>query len=338
MTETPAPRADLPATTRAFWFDGRGGGSVRHDPLPPLGDGDIAVRTRWSALSRGTEMLVFQGRVPASQAQVMRCPWQEGVFPGPVKYGYMAVGEVVRGNRETSAGQRVFALAPHQDWLVLPTDAAISVPDDVPDERAVLAANMETALNGVWDSGVGPGDRVAVVGAGVVGCLIARLLARMPGVDVTLVDIDPHKNVIARALQIPFAMPDSAPRECDIVFHCSGAGAGLADCLALCGMEAILVEMSWHGTAPVSLPLGEDFHAKRLTIRSSQVGSLPPGRRPRWTHRRRLEKAVALMADPTLDALISHRVGLTDLPKTLKAIAGRELSPLALLIDHTDCA
>ncbi|HEX2671478.1 MAG TPA: zinc-binding alcohol dehydrogenase, partial [Polyangiaceae bacterium] len=212
--------------TRAFWSVEPGRGELRSEPLLPPGTGEVLVRAQYSAVSRGTESLVFHGRVPVSERQRMRCPHQAGEFPGPVKYGYSSVGRVLAGNVEL-LGQTVFCLFPHQSAYVVPASAVLPVPEAVPPERAVLAANLETAVNAVWDAAPRLGDRVSIVGAGVVGCLCAYLLARHPGVSVELVDLRPERAEIARAFGASFALPEEARRERDLVVHASGREAGL---------------------------------------------------------------------------------------------------------------
>jgi threonine dehydrogenase-like Zn-dependent dehydrogenase len=300
----------------ALWYVGRRLAELRPAELPARGANDALVRTLWSGLSRGTERLVFEGSVSASESRRMRAPMQSGDFPYPVKYGYCTVGRVEEGPPEL-VGQTVFALHPHQDRFVAPQASLHAVPDAVPARRAVLAANMETALNALWDSGAGPGDRILVVGAGVVGCLVARLAARMPGTQVTIVDVDLSRRDTAAALGASFAKPIDAPEEADVVFHASASAAGLACALACAGTEATVVEMSWYGDRMVEVPLGLDFHARRLRMIASQVGSVAPSRRPRWSHRRRIDKALALLADDKLDALLSEDVAFADLPREL---------------------
>ena len=259
------------------------------------------------------------GRVPPSEYERMRAPAMAGSFPFPVKYGYSAVGRVDSGPPEF-AGKTVFALHPHQCAFNLAADAAVLLPDGVTPRRAVLAANMETALNAVWDAAAGPADRIAVVGAGVVGALVAYLCGRLAGAEVTLIDIDPSRADVATALGIGFASPAKAPRDCDVVFHTSGNAQALAMCLDLAGNEATIVEMSWYGTGTVGLALGGAFHSRRLKLVSSQVGQVAPSHRPRWTHRRRLAAALALLTDPRLDALLAPAVAFDDLPKELPRI------------------
>ena len=290
-------------TAHAFWVVEPGRGEIRSMPLAAPGPEEIRVRMLASGISRGTETLVFRGQVPVSQRDAMRCPFQAGDFPGPVKYGYSAVG-LVEAGPDDLVGRRVFCLHPHQDRFNLPATAALPVPDAVPTRRAVLAANLETALNGLWDAAALPGDRIAIIGAGVVGGLFAALAARLPGAQVTLVDRDPARAGLAQALGCGFALPDAAPGDQDLVVQASGAPAGLVLALGLAGFEATVLDMSWYGDQPVVLPLGEAFHAKRLTLRSSQVGSVAPAQRPRWSHRRRLALALDLLADPLYDGFL----------------------------------
>jgi len=280
--------------------------------LRPGQEGDgVLVDTVFTGISRGTERLVFHGRIPPSEASRMRGPAQEGEFPFPVKYGYSAVGRVREGSLD---GQFVFALHPHQDHFRMPEATLYPLPDDVPPERAVLAANMETALNILWDSQASAGDRIAVVGAGVVGSLVAYLASRLPGSDVTVVDSNPSRQGIAEQFSCDFAGPEDAPGENDVVVHTSGTEAGLVSALRIAGHDATVVEASWHGDRMVSLPLGTDFHSKRLRLQSSQVGSLPPARTPRWNHARRLSTALGLLTDSRLDALISGESEFANLP------------------------
>lgn len=274
------------------------------------------MRTLWTGLSRGTERLVFEGRIPLDEHDRMRAPFQEGDFPFPVKYGYCAVGAVEEGPGDL-VGREVFCLHPHQERFIAPVSMLTPLPQGLPARRAVLAANMETALNGVWDSGVGPGSRVVIIGGGVVGLLIGALVAQIPGVDVTLIDIDGSRAEIARSLGCKFTKPLDAPGDADVVFHASASAAGLACALACAGDEASIVEMSWYGSDTVAAPLGLAFHSRRLKLISSQVGQISPAYRPRWSYRRRLEKALVLLDDSRFDALITEDVAFADLPDAL---------------------
>jgi 2-desacetyl-2-hydroxyethyl bacteriochlorophyllide A dehydrogenase len=309
---------------RAFWVTAPGTGEIRSAEIPDPGRGELRIAALVSGISRGTESLVFQGRVPASERLRMRCPYQEGNFPAPVKYGYASVGVVEAlgpGVPADLLGRRVFCLYPHQDRYVVPMSAVLPVPDSVPERRAVLTANMETAVNAHWDAGVRVGDRVSVVGAGVVGLLVGALAARTPGTSVELVDIDPRRAALAEAMGCRFALPDKARGEADVVFHASGTEAGLATALGRAAFEAWVVELSWYGDKPVTVPLGEAFHAKRLRLISSQVGAVATSRRARRSHRERLALALDLLADPVFDHLITGDSAIEDLPETMARLA-----------------
>jgi NADPH:quinone reductase-like Zn-dependent oxidoreductase len=305
---------------RAFWIADPGRGEIRSERLPTPSSSDVVVMARFSGISRGTEALVFQGRVPASEHDRMRAPFQDGSFPAPVKYGYASVGEVERGPRDLE-GRRVFALYPHQTRYVIPAAAVFPLPDAVPSARAILAANLETALNGLWDARPHLGERITVIGGGTVGCLVAWLAARIPGCDVELVDVNPHRAAVARALGARFAQPRDAAADADTVIHTSGSPDGLALALAVAGVESRIVEMSWYGDRAVTLPLGEAFHARRLGVISSQVGRVPPAQRARWDARRRLERAIAMLDDPALDVLVTGESAFDDLPNVMASLA-----------------
>lgn len=317
----------------ALWYVAPGRAAIRPEHAPAPGEGEVRVRALCGALSRGTERLVFAGQVPASEHERMRGPHMGGAFTFPVKYGYATVGVVEEG-RPDLVGRQVFALHPHQTLFTLPADAVVPLPDGVRPERAVLAANMETALNAVWDGGAGPADRIAVVGGGAVGMLSAWLCARLPGTEVTLVDIDGARAPLAARLGVAFRTPDAAPRGCDLVLHASASPAGLATALASAGEEASVVELSWYGTTPVTVPLGEAFHSRRLRILSSQVGQVAASRRPRWTHRRRLQAALRLLGDPALDALLAPPLRFHDLPHRLPEVLAPESGVLCQLIAY----
>ncbi len=305
---------------RAFWSVEPGRGEIRSAPLRAAQVGEVLVRSLCSGISRGTESLVFRGLVPASQRAAMRCPFQEGDFPGPVKYGYASVGLVEIGPAHL-LGRRVFCLHPHQDRYVVPLEAVIALPEGVPSARGVLAANMETAVNGLWDAAPRVGDRIAVVGAGVVGCLVSALVARMPGVQVELIDPDPRRAAVAARLGCTFAEPAQATGDADLVIHASGHPDGLATALRLAGFEATVLEMSWYGDRAVTVPLGEAFHVRRLTLRSSQVGAVATAQRARWSYRRRLSLALDLLLDPLFDTLLSGECPFENLPETLSRLA-----------------
>lgn len=313
--------------SQALWYAAPGKAELREERLPPLSPGALRVRALYGAISRGTEALVFNGRVPQSEFQRMRAPFMAGDFPFPVKYGYATVGRI-------ESGRTVFALHPHQTVFDIPENAATPVPDNVPPQRAVLAANMETALNALWDAAPGPGGRIAVVGGGVVGALIAFLSARTPGNDATLVDVNPARADLARKLGIGFATPDKAKDECAFVFHTSASAAGLATALSLAADEATVLELSWYGDAQVSVPLGGAFHSRRLKLVSSQVGKVAPSRRKTITHAQRLSEALGLLADPRLDALLAPPVKFSELPARLPDILDPRSGTLCQVISY----
>lgn len=310
-------------TARQFWVRAPGQGEIVAASLPARQAGQALVRALYSGISRGTESLVFRGEVPASQHQVMRAPFQEGEFPGPVKYGYASVGEVLEVPTESSAllGRRVFCLYPHQDLYQVPTTALLALPEGVPPERAVLAANMETAVNAFWDAGPTAGDRIVVIGAGVVGLLTAWLCNQVPGTRVTVVDIDASKETVARGLGLDFQDHPPTGADADLVIHASGNPEGLVAALFVAGVEAKVLEMSWYGSRSVPLPLGEAFHSRRLNLQSSQVGRIPPERVARWTHARRRALALDLLKDPRLDQLISGESSFEELPAVMERLA-----------------
>ena len=289
--------------------------------------GEVRVRTLRSGISRGTETLVFTGRVPEAQRETMRAPFQEGEFPGPVKYGYLSVGVVEHGDRSLR-GRTVFCLHPHQTEYVVPASAVFPVPGEVPPSRAVLAGTVETAVNAVWDSGVLPGDRVTVVGGGMVGCCVARVLAQIPGVRVELVDVDPSRAAVADALGADFALPADAAEGRDLVVHTSATGEGLQLSLDLLATEGSVVELSWYGDGEVTLSLGGAFHARRLAIRASQVGAVAPARRGRRSTSDRLALALEMLRDPSYDCLLTGESPFDDLPSVLPQLVRGELAAL----------
>jgi threonine dehydrogenase-like Zn-dependent dehydrogenase len=308
----------------AFWLRAPGCGEIRPVALPERGPGDVVVRTLRSGVSRGTETLVFRGGVPSSQYSAMRAPFQEGDFPGPVKYGYLNVGVVEQGPPELR-GRTVFCLYPHQTAYVVPAAAVALVPEGVPPARAVLAGTVETAVNALWDAPPLLGDRVTVVGAGMVGCCVARLLSRFPAVQVTLVDVDAARAGVAAALGVDFALPADAAGARDLVVHASATSAGLQRSLELLAPEGTVIELSWYGDSEVRLSLGGAFHSGRLGIRASQVGTLSPARSGRHTTAERLALALELLRDPSFDALVTGQSRFCELPDVMAQLAAGSL-------------
>ena len=333
VVTTPTAQAPAGFTAAAFWVREPRCGEIRAERIPDPGPGEVLVRALHSGVSRGTETLVFRGDVPAAQRREMRAPFQAGALPGPVKYGYLSVGRVERGPDDLR-GRTVFCLHPHQTAYVVPASAVVPVPATVPARRAVLAGTVETALNAVWDLGPLPGDRVAVVGAGMVGCSVARLLARVPEVAVTLVDVDPGRAEVAAVLGAAFALPDDAPGDLDAVVHTSATSAGLQRSLDLLAPEGTVLDLSWYGDAPVRVELGGAFHARRLTVRASQVGAVARTRRHRHTPADRLALALRLLDDEAFDALLTGESAFTDLPDVMARLDDRRLPALCHTIAY----
>jgi threonine dehydrogenase-like Zn-dependent dehydrogenase len=329
----PATVASASAKATALWYISPRECALNADAFPEAGPQDCRIHTLWSGISRGTERLVLEGRVPACEYERMRAPFQDGEFPFPVKYGYCAVGQVDAGP-PGMLGKTVFCLHPHQDHFTAPSDRLTIVPETVPARRAVLTANMETALNAHWDAGSGPGDRIVVVGGGVLGLLVAWLAARLPGAEVTLVDIDAHRAALAATLGFGFALPADAPGDADLVFHASGSGAGLATAINAAGFEARIVELSWYGEGAVPVSLGGAFHSKRLQLISSQVGQVAPSRRPRWSYARRSQAAMALLSDARLDALITQEIAFADAPVLLPGVLAPDWPGLTAVLRY----
>jgi threonine dehydrogenase-like Zn-dependent dehydrogenase len=320
---------------RAFWLREPGVGEIRAEQVPDPDVGEVLVRTLRSGISRGTEALVFRGGVPEQAHATMRAPFQVGDFPGPVKYGYLNVGIVDEGPPEL-AGRTVFCLYPHQSAYVVPADAVVVVPDDVPPARAVLAGTVETAVNALWDAAPLLGDRITVVGAGMVGCCVARLAAGIPGAEVTLVDVDASRAEVASCLGAQFAGPDDAADGCDVVLHASATSAGLQLALDLLADEGTVVDLSWYGDRPVTLTLGGAYHSRRLGIRASQVGVVSPTRSVRRTPTDRLALALRLLRDPAFDALLTGESRLDELPEVLPRIVSGDLPAICHTVRYDE--
>ncbi|WP_419897931.1 zinc-dependent alcohol dehydrogenase [Roseomonas sp. USHLN139] len=325
------------AKARALWAVAPGVAEIREETLAAPAPDQLLVRTLATGISRGTERLVHAGRVPEGQWETMRAPLQDGNFPFPVKYGYAAVGRVEAGPAER-LGQRVFCLHPHQDLFLAPAAMCHAVPDGVPDRRAVLAANLETALNITWDAAPLPGERILVIGAGVVGLLAAWLMARIPGTVVTVVDTDEGRRPVAEQLGARFALPEDGPDEQELIVHASANPAGLRQALSHAAFEARILEASWFGDRAVSLPLGEAFHSRRLTLRSTQVGAVSPVMRHRRSYADRMALALSLLNSPLLDALAGPAIRFDDLPGRMQEILGApppgQLAPLCPVITY----
>ena len=322
-----------PAT--AFWVERPGVGVLRSEDVRDPEPGELLVRTVCTGISRGSESLVFRGEVPSGEHERMRAPFQEGDFPGPVKYGYLNVGVVESGN-PGRRGHAVFTLFPHQSAFIVPESAVTLIPEGVPARRAVLAGAVETAVNVLWDAAPLVGDTITVVGAGMIGCAVARLARGIPGSDVVLVDVDRSKAAVCERLGVAYAHPEDAPLDRDLVVDASASEEGLRFALAAAVTEGEVIVASWFGDRPVSLPLGGDFHSRRLTIRSSQVGMVSPRRRGSRSTRDRLALALWLLRDPAFDALLTDSSSWRELPEVMAAVADGSSPGLCHTIDWKD--
>lgn len=319
--------------SQSLWYVAPERIEIRSEILDPLPKNNVQVRTLFSALSRGTESLVFKGLIPESEYSRMGAPFMGGKLPFPVKYGYSNVGRVELGPPEL-IGQLVFSLMPHQSIFQADANNILVIPREIPAQRAVLAANMETALNAVWDASPGPGDRIVIIGAGVLGCLIAYLCGHLPGAEVTLVDTNLEREEVAKKLGVQFSPPELAPKDCDLVIHCSASAAGLSTAISSAGEEATILELSWYGSNKIDVSLGGAFHSRQLKLQSSQVGHISLSRRPRWSHRRRLATALAMLSDSRLDVLLTKPISFEALPSELPKIFSAQSSALCCLIQY----
>ena len=325
--------------TRALFYEKAGSASLKTVELRPLAANEVLVKTLYSGISRGTESIVFNGKIPESEWQAMRCPHQTGDFSFPVSYGYAVVGKVIAVGRDITkmfTDETVFVLHPHQESIIVTEDMARPVLEQIPANRAVLSANMETALNAVWDSNLETHHRVSVVGGGVVGLLTAYVASQISDNPVTLIDINPNKKTIAEKLGLNFALPNNAAGEQDIIFHTSANGAGLQTAINLLTFEGSVIEMSWYGDKPVQLSLGGPFHSKRLKIISSQVGHVSPAKRATHDYGERMAEAMQLLADPVLDHLLEAPIAFNALPEALPDIFSSDSETLCQLIKYGD--
>lgn len=300
---------------RALYYTAPGQAEIRPVALPDLGEDWVEVETLYSAISRGTERLVALGRVPASETARMRAPHQEGEFPFPVKYGYAATGRVVAG---PLAGREVFALYPHQTRFRVAQSWVVPLPPGVSPARGVLGANAETALNAIWDAALPPGVRVLVVGLGLLGCLVTAFLSLRP--DLTVMGVDPVADRARVLAQFPVTVGLAPLGEWDVAIHTSATAAGLATALDALVFEGRVIELSWFGAGDVAVPLGGAFHSRRLTIQSSQVGHVAAPMRGTTTHAQRLGQALALLADPRFEAMVSEEVAFDAVPAAISRL------------------
>lgn len=317
----------------ALWYTAPGVAEIRQATLGSLQANHCRIETLYSAISRGTESLVFRGEVPESEFTRMAAPLMAGEFPFPVAYGYCNVGRVIDGPRQWLQ-KTVFSLGPHQTVFDAPESMLVPVPSGVPAKRAVLAANMETAINAVWTGKPGPADQIAVIGGGVVGILVAYLCRHLPGARVVLVDPIKAREPICQALGVHYAPDAQDIQNCDVVFHASGHAAGLQDALSVAGNEACVVELSWYGTRSVNVELGGAFHSQQLRLQSCQVGHIEQSHQARWSYNRRLLGALDLLSESQLDALLEPAIEFSQLAHEIPNILGPGRSRLCQVISY----
>lgn len=304
----------------SVWFSSAREVDVRPETMPDVGPREVRVVATASAVSHGTEMLVFRGQIP--EGLELDLPTLRGSFDFPIKYGYASAGRVVEAGadvRRLKPGDPVFVHHPHQSTYVVPEAMPVRLPDGLDPTLGVFLANVETAANVVIDAAPRLGERVAVFGQGVIGLLITQLLRRTGPGQIIVVEPVARRRELARQVGADVALDAnadvvSAIRELtdgagvDLVIEASGSVGALDRALETLAFGGTCVVCSWYGTKPVQLRLGGPFHHRRLRIVSSQVSTIDAALQPRWTQQRRLALARDLLADLELGALISHRI------------------------------
>ena len=310
--------------------------------LASLKKGHVLVKAVFGGISRGTESLVFQGKVPQSEWANMRCLHQDGEFEFPVSYGYSLVGSVVEtanASGRLRVGDRVFVMHPHQNEIVVEEHYCNVLPAGLPDERAVLSANAETALNAIWDAGLTRGDTVAVFGAGVLGLLIAVIAAKRIDSQIVVIDrLDDRRETVER-LGLRFLGPSDEieyRENFDCIFNTTASGEALQNAINLANFEGRIMEVSWYGNKPVELCLGGRFHSQRLSIISTQVGSVSKQMRPDVSPADRMQLAMAELLDARFDYLLEPPIAFKKLPEAIAGILGENKNALCQLISYTE--
>ncbi|MEM9277847.1 MAG: zinc-binding alcohol dehydrogenase [Pseudomonadota bacterium] len=310
--------------------------------IPEIKAENVLLKTLFSGISRGTESLVYAGKVPESEWKRMRCPFMSGSFAFPVTYGYACVCEVIGLGEKTSGlkpGDRVFVLHPHQDIFSVPESSCNLLPPSIPTSRAVLSANMETALNAVWDAEISGNPFCAIIGAGVVGLITAHAVRKVAGLDPVIFDLKPEKERHATEMGFRFinssGIDKTEIQDFELIFHTSASAGGLQSAIDMAAFEAKIIEMSWYGENPVSLNLGGAFHSKRLKILSSQVGTIASAKRNKLDYAGRMQQAITLLDDPRLDTLLGSAIDFHDLPNHLHDIFSPQSDVLCQVIEYT---
>ena len=319
----------MSGTVLAYWVEAAGKGALRPTALPAPGPSDVVVCAEFSGISVGTERLVGNGLVPATSASTMACPGMVGSFALPICYGYSLVGTVDGG---ALAGRRVFTMHPHQQRAVVASERVVALPESLPAPRATLLPNLETAWNAVHDAELRDGDRerVVVIGGGAIGLLLAFVLSRVANATVVLADIDASRRRFASALPWigDVVAPDGVePGRFAVAFHTSATSDGLQLAIDAVGFEGRVIELSWYGSKPVTVRLGESFHHQRKRITASQVATIAASHRAAG-RAARTAAVLDLLADPALDRLLAAPIPFERLPEAFARIyRGETIEP-----------
>ncbi|MDQ4039797.1 MAG: zinc-binding alcohol dehydrogenase [Actinomycetota bacterium] len=298
---------------QAVFFVGPRTVAVRKVALPQVDEGEVLVRTSYSGISAGTELLAYRGEIDPALPLDETIGVLDGSFSYPFRYGYSCVGRVERSRADLPEGTLIFAFHPHQDRFVVPAQDVIALPDVDP-RLATLLPLVETALQLSLDAGPVAHESVVVLGLGAVGLLTAALLAKS-GAQVLAAEPRAWRREAAAVFSVVAVTPDELPdavaaatdeRGVPLLIEASGNPAALASGLALLAHEGCALVASWFGTKPVPLPLGADFHRRRLSIRSSQVSTIPAAQQAHWSVPRRRSVALALMDELPLTELATH--------------------------------
>lgn len=329
---------------RAVWFAAAHTAELRTEKIPPPGPGEVRVKTIASAISHGTEMLVYRGEVP--RGLDLDLPTLAGSYALPIKFGYATVGRVLdAGSGATLApGDPVFVHHPHQDLFVVSSDLPVRLLDGLDPMSGLFFANAETALGVVHDAQLRLGETAVVFGQGVVGLLVTRLLKLAGAARVLAVDPLEKRRELAleggadEALS-PEDLPDrvfeaNGGRGADVAVEVSSSGAALQAAVDAVADEGTVVVASWYGTKAVNLSLGGRFHRGRVKLRSSQVGRINPELNPRWDRARRTQTVLRLLPELRLEKLISHRIPLGDAPAAYRLVDEKPGETVQVVLTH----
>jgi 2-desacetyl-2-hydroxyethyl bacteriochlorophyllide A dehydrogenase len=324
------------------WFPRARSVELREERVEGPGPGEIRVRALLSALSHGTERLVYRGEVDRHLA--LDLPSLAGGYGFPVKFGYASVGRVTAVGADIDAiseGDLVFALHPHQTEYVVSASLAHRLPADTRPEAGVFLANVDTAFNVLLDARARPQEVAIVFGQGVVGLLITQLLRRA-GLRVIAIEPAPIRRAMSgrcgavaiTPAQIEVIREMTAGRGADLAIDASGNPNALQQAIDAVAVEGRIIVCSWYGAKRVSLDLGGNFHRGRLTIRSSQVGGIDPALAPRWDRARRLAAATDLLDDLILADLITHRIAFARAAEAYKLLDERADETIQVVLTY----